>query len=130
MPRATRSAGSPLPVNRHVGARLQQRRQALGLSRRVFGKKVGIAPQQVQKYERGTNALSAHRLFQFAGILGVRVGYFFKGLPRGISSIEPVAEAWSAPTETPSDDEGLDEGRPPIETGRELAEGPHFWDAP
>jgi transcriptional regulator with XRE-family HTH domain len=129
MPRATRSAGSPLPVNRHVGARLQQRRQALGLSRRVFGKKVGIAPQQVQKYERGTNALSAHRLFQFAGILGVRVGYFFKGLPRGIASAAPAEEAWRQPSEVTGDDEGLDPRRP-IEPGRDPAQAPHFWDYP
>jgi transcriptional regulator with XRE-family HTH domain len=82
MPRATRPGGLPHPLNQHVGARLQQRRQMLGMSRREFGLKAGMAPQQVQKYERGINALSAHRLYQFAALLGVRVGFFFKGLKR------------------------------------------------
>ncbi len=43
---------------------------------------IGIAPQQVQKYEVGTNRVAAGRLWGMAKILEVDVGYFFEGLKK------------------------------------------------
>ena len=40
----------------------------------------GVRFQQIQKYEAGTNRVSAARLWKVAEILGVPVGYFFEGL--------------------------------------------------
>lgn len=62
------------------GLRLRQRRNFLGMSQQVLGDAVGLTFQQVQKYEHGTNKMSAARLIDFAQILKVPVSYFFGGL--------------------------------------------------
>ena len=38
-------------------------------------------PQQVQKYEKGTNRISASVLYEISGALKIEPGYFFEGLP-------------------------------------------------
>ncbi len=67
-------------VNQHVGQQLRARRIGLGLSQQAVGKGIGVASQQVQKYESGTNAMNAQRLYEFASFLKVPVAYFFEGL--------------------------------------------------
>jgi len=67
------------PVDRHVGMRIGQRRRELGLSRRALGALVGIGLKQVNKYETAVNRVSAGRLFDIAGALGVSPTYFFDG---------------------------------------------------
>ncbi len=52
----------------------------MGLSQEAVAKAVGITFQQVQKYEKGANAMNAHRLFEFAQFMNVPVAYFFEGL--------------------------------------------------
>lgn len=49
----------------------------LGLSQSELARAVGVAFQQLQKYETGANRISAGRLFALAQRLGVPVGYFF-----------------------------------------------------
>lgn len=51
----------------------------MGLSQEALAKAVGITFQQVQKYERGINRMSASRLFDFSRVLTVPVSYFFDG---------------------------------------------------
>ena len=70
----------PHPVDIHVGQRLRQRRLFLGHSQSAVAEAVGIRFQQVQKYEAGTNRISASRLWQFADFLDVPVSHFFDGL--------------------------------------------------
>lgn len=67
-------------VDIHVGTRLKQRRVAMGMSQGELAEAVGITFQQVQKYERGANRMSASRLYEFANVLDVTVGYFFEGI--------------------------------------------------
>jgi transcriptional regulator with XRE-family HTH domain len=69
-------------VDTHVGKRLKLRRTMMGLSQEAVAKAVGITFQQVQKYEKGTNAMNAGRLFEFARFLNVPVAYFFEGLDK------------------------------------------------
>ena len=69
-----------LNVNLHVGQQLRARRLTLGLSQEGVGKAIGIASQQVQKYEKGVNAMNAKRLHDFALFLKVPVAYFFEGI--------------------------------------------------
>ncbi len=69
----------PHPVDVHVGARLRLRRKMMGLSQSALGTKVGVTFQQVQKYENGTNRISAGRLHDFANILDVPISFFFDG---------------------------------------------------
>ena len=65
------------PVDVHVGARLRLRRVLRGMSQEDLGKHLGLSFQQVQKYERGANRVSASRLWQLAGVLEVPVSFFF-----------------------------------------------------
>ena len=65
------------PVDVYVGKRLRERRNMMGLSQENLADTVGITFQQVQKYERGANRLSASRLYDFARKLDVPVNYFF-----------------------------------------------------
>jgi transcriptional regulator with XRE-family HTH domain len=69
--------GTPTEVDMHVGQRLRVRRSLLGLSQEKLAEAIGITFQQVQKYERGTNRVSAGRLFELSNVLEVPVSYFF-----------------------------------------------------
>ena len=75
------STKSPNPIDKHVGNRLRMRRIMLGMSQTNLGDGLGLSFQQVQKYEKGTNRLSASKLQQCAGILQVPVEFFFDGAP-------------------------------------------------
>lgn len=81
----------PHPVDIHVGKRLRLRRTILGMSQESLGTAIGITFQQVQKYERGTNRMGSSRLFEFAKLLGVPVGYFFEAY--GTDDAYPTASA-------------------------------------
>jgi transcriptional regulator with XRE-family HTH domain len=67
-------------IDRHVGARLRERRLLLGLTQQELAAPIGLTYQQTQKYETGINRISVGRLYQLAQALGVEVGYFFDGL--------------------------------------------------
>jgi transcriptional regulator with XRE-family HTH domain len=66
-------------IDKHVGTRLRVRRMLLGMTQTYIGDAIGVTFQQVQKYENGVNRISAGRLHQLAGILGVPVTFFFEG---------------------------------------------------
>lgn len=78
----TRSASAQV-IDAHVGARLLALRQMREISQHQLGEALGLTFQQVQKYERGLNRISAGRLYIAATFLGVPVAYFFDGLPTG-----------------------------------------------
>jgi len=69
------------PVDKHVGSRVRMRRMLVGVSQVKLGKALGLTFQQVQKYEQGSNRISASRLQQIANMLGVQVSFFFDGAP-------------------------------------------------
>ncbi len=71
----------PNYIDVHVGSRIRMRRQLISMSQEKLGELLGITLQQVQKYEKGTNRISASRLFYTAKILGVPVQSFFEDLP-------------------------------------------------
>ena len=64
-------------VDVHVGKRVRLRRTLLGMSQEQLGASLNIAFQQVQKYERGANRISASRLWDTSQILDVQISYFF-----------------------------------------------------
>ena len=68
------------PVDVHVGRRVRVRRTLLGLSQEKLGEALDLTFQQVQKYERGANRISASRLYQIGHLLDVPVSYFFEEL--------------------------------------------------
>jgi len=67
-------------TDRHVGARIRERRIMLGLSQQQMADLIGVTYQQAHKYERGINRVSAGRLFEIARVLGVTVAHFYDGL--------------------------------------------------
>jgi transcriptional regulator with XRE-family HTH domain len=67
-------------VDVHVGKRLRLRRTMMGLSQEALAKAVGVTFQQVQKYEKGVNAMNASRLYEFSQHMHVPISYFFEGL--------------------------------------------------
>jgi len=70
----------PNPVDLHVGARIRMRRKILGVSQERLAEDLGLTFQQVQKYERGANRVSASKLYEIARSLQSPVAYFFEGL--------------------------------------------------
>lgn len=70
----------PNPIDLHVGARVRMRRKFLGVSQEKLADALGLTFQQVQKYERGANRISASKLFEIARYLQAPVAYFFEGL--------------------------------------------------
>ena len=68
-------------IDKHVGSRVRMRRMMLGMSQEKLGDALGLTFQQVQKYEKGANRVSASRLQQIASILQVPVPFFFEGAP-------------------------------------------------
>jgi transcriptional regulator with XRE-family HTH domain len=76
---AARGEG-PHPVDRHVGLRIRMRRKEMGVSQERLADALGITFQQVQKYERGANRVSASKLWEIAAALKTPVAYFYDGL--------------------------------------------------
>ena len=87
---------SPNPVDVHVGLQVRLRRKELKISQEKLAETLGLTFQQVQKYERGANRISASKLYEIARTLRVPMAWFFEGL--------------SDPSE------GRDDGAPPPET--------------
>ncbi len=91
----TATSRGPAPVDSHVGARIRIRRKLLGLSQSRLAEALNLTFQQVQKYERGTNRVSASKLYDVARFLQVPIAYFFEGLA------DPMS---------PDADPGMDDG--------------------
>lgn len=70
----------PDPIDIHVGARVRLMRTLLGLTQHTLADELGLTFQQVQKYERGANRISASRLYKLAQILNVPISYFFEDM--------------------------------------------------
>jgi transcriptional regulator with XRE-family HTH domain len=71
---------SPDQIDQHVGARIRIRRKDLGVSQQGLAEGLGLTFQQVQKYERGSNRVSASKLYEIAALLEAPVAWFFDGL--------------------------------------------------
>ena len=76
-------------VDMHVGKRVRLRRTLLGLSQEQLGTELNITFQQVQKYERGANRISASRLWDIGQILDVPINYFFDDMTENTMRSSP-----------------------------------------
>lgn len=72
---------APNPIDQHVGLRIRLRRKELGISQERLADAIGLTFQQVQKYERAANRVSASKLYEMARALKTSVAYFYEGLP-------------------------------------------------
>ncbi len=63
-----------------VGGNIRRLRIGARISQEELGRRLGVTFQQVQKYERGTNRVSAGRLFNIAEALNAPLESLFAGL--------------------------------------------------
>jgi transcriptional regulator with XRE-family HTH domain len=68
---------SATAIDAYIGARMRERRHALNMSQTELGKALGVTFQQIQKYEMGTNRVSAARLFDICEALNVSFSSMF-----------------------------------------------------
>src|SRR3546814_14626587 len=92
------------PIDVHVGRRVRLRRTLLGMSQEQLGDALNITFQQVQKYERGSNRISASRLWDIGKILDVPVSFFLDDMSDGTAATSPRPTIGKAP--------GRERGRP------------------
>ena len=113
------SLRKPSSVDAHVGARIRLRRKLLGLSQQQLAAQLGLTFQQVQKYERGVNRVSASKLYETAQVLQAPVTHFFEGL-EGESLIPTSPEGENTVTTFLMTTEGLELAKlfPRIPKGR------------
>ena len=95
-----RGTGVPHPVDVHVGKRIRLQRLLLGMNQDTLGKALGLAFQQVQKYEKGANRVSASRLAEMATVLGVPIPFFFSGLSAPNDTEDRQWQEWTEHGET------------------------------
>jgi transcriptional regulator with XRE-family HTH domain len=89
-----KEAHGPNPVDLHVGARVRMRRKFLGMSQEGLAESIELTFQQVQKYERGSNRISASKLFEISTALKAPVAYFFEGYGQN-EAVEGFSESES-----------------------------------
>lgn len=76
-----------------VGTRLRERRVALGLTGFQLAELIGVSYQQAHKYERGTNRISAGRLYKIAEALDAPLAYFYEELEEEATAVAPNERA-------------------------------------
>jgi transcriptional regulator with XRE-family HTH domain len=81
----------PNPVDRHVGLRIRMRRKELGFSQERLAEAIGLTFQQVQKYERAANRVSASKLWEIARVLSTSTSFFYAGLDAAETSTSNLA---------------------------------------
>ena len=75
-------------VDTVAGVRIQELRLAQGLSRVQLAVKINVTHQQLEKYEKGKNRITAGRLMAIAKALGKPIAYFIDDAD---SEIEVIA---------------------------------------
>jgi transcriptional regulator with XRE-family HTH domain len=99
---------APDPTDRHVGPRIRMRRLMLDLSQTALADALGVAFQQVQKYEKGTNRIAPSRLQPLANLLQVPVSFFFEGLQHvGKTKLQGTTDSSNPYTEFLATAEGV-----------------------
>ncbi|MBZ6074904.1 helix-turn-helix domain-containing protein [Microvirga puerhi] len=89
----TETAKSPNGADRRIGERIRLQRLARDMSQQALAEALGITFQQIQKYERGTNRVSASRLQEIARVLQVPVMFFFDEKPSGQGATFPMPDS-------------------------------------
>jgi transcriptional regulator with XRE-family HTH domain len=84
-----RSTGS---LDVHFGEKLRARRLMMvpKLTQAELADKLNVTFQQIQKYEKGKNRMSAAMMVQIAAVLDVDVQYFFDELPTGAKNTKEI----------------------------------------
>ena len=76
--RKTKSPRAPNAVDPYIGARMRESRLAINMTQADLGELLGVTFQQIQKYEKGRNRVSAARLFEICEALDVSLASMFE----------------------------------------------------
>jgi transcriptional regulator with XRE-family HTH domain len=68
----------PNEMDRYVGSRLRLWRRTMKVDAYALAATIGITYQQLQKYEKGLNRISATRLFAISQALNIPIDYFYQ----------------------------------------------------
>lgn len=88
----------------YLGQRIAEQRRKASLTQRHVAQSFGMSAAQLQKYEKGTNRISAIHLNIFSRMIGVPVEYFFRGMPM---LDQPGPEGFAENEQTPIAEGGL-----------------------
>ncbi|MCE7887998.1 MAG: XRE family transcriptional regulator [Alphaproteobacteria bacterium PRO2] len=90
-----------LPLKRRVsiqdvelGKRLRIARLLANLSQKQTASSIGVTFQQIQKYEKGLNRISAARLAECCNLYGKPYAFFLDDLGSQVSSLENTSSSW------------------------------------
>ncbi len=73
-------------IDEHVGLRLKERREALGVSRSNFADYLYVSTITLVKYETGELSIPASSLYDAANFLSVPTEYFYEGLDERVAA--------------------------------------------
>jgi len=84
--------GRPLrsDADRFLGHRIKQLRLRAGLTQHQVARQLGVSDQQIHKFEKGSNRVSASRLLALARVFDVAVGDLFQGYDGGVPVASPL----------------------------------------
>jgi len=85
------------PIDVAVGARIRLLRKLRGLSQQALAESAGVTFQQIQKYERGSNRVSASMLSRIAGALDTPVAEMFGEAGSASGAIDEVSALLAEP---------------------------------
>ncbi len=88
----TKHTLKPHPIDAHIGGKIKLQRNAVGMSQDKLAHTLNVSFQQVQKYENGTNRVSARTLLLIANKLKLPITYFYEDIKISgaeITFIEP-----------------------------------------
>lgn len=78
-------------IDKFIGHKIYSLRIAKGLTRSELAKLINVTQQQLQKYENGSNRVSASRLALIAKALDRQIPYFYEGF-KAADNIPPETE--------------------------------------
>ena len=95
------SKGSKKPgeMDQYIGRRLRLWRRTMGVDAYALAERIGITYQQLQKYEKGMNRISATRLYRIACELNVPIDYFYGEISTQPQSAQPLEPGMNASAE-------------------------------
>jgi len=98
------SFDGPHIIDLHVAQRVKMLRIVLGIKQAELAAALNVSPQQMQKYETGSDRLKSGHLLSLSNILGVEIDFFFEDIPQIVSDMSRLERAQSIPTELKSHD--------------------------
>jgi transcriptional regulator with XRE-family HTH domain len=78
-------------IDKHFGDQIRDRRLGMNMSQSELGQELDVSFQQVQKYEKGINRISAAWLYEICQVLVVPIAFMFEGIPRSARKKKPPA---------------------------------------